>query len=143
MNDKISLRNATEDDYDLMYQIKENSIKPYVELVWGWEENFQRQFLKENTSYKEVKFILFENEVAGFIQTKENEDEIFIGSLFITTDFQKKGIGTYLLSEIFKQNKTVSLEVLKLNTGAINLYKRMNFKVWKEDELKYFMKYTP
>ncbi|MDE1192467.1 MAG: GNAT family N-acetyltransferase [Arachidicoccus sp.] len=103
MNDKISLRNATESDYELMYQIKVNSIKPYVERVWGWEENFQREFLKENTPINEVKFILFEDKIAGFIQTKERDDEIFIGSIFIINDYQKKGIGTYLLKKILSR----------------------------------------
>ncbi|HEY0298964.1 MAG TPA: GNAT family N-acetyltransferase, partial [Arachidicoccus sp.] len=107
----LSLIGATQDDYDLMYNIKSDSIKPYVERIWGWEENFQKQFLKENTPYQEVEFIVCESSTIGFIQTRQNDEGIFIGSLFIISAYQKKNIGTYLLNEIFKQNKVVTLEV--------------------------------
>lgn len=136
---EIKLVQATEDDYERMYKIKEDSIKPYVEKVWGWDEDFQIEFLRKNTPFEEVEFILFNGETIGFLQLKETIKSIFIQSLFIIKAFQQKGIGTYLLKRIINNGKLLSLEVLKNNKIAFDLYKKMGFVVLKEDDLKYYL----
>ncbi len=136
---EIKLVQATEDDYVRMYKIKEDSIKPYVEKVWGWDEDFQIEFLRKNTPFEEVEFILFNGETIGFLQLKETIKGIFIQSLFIIKAFQQKGIGTYLLKRIINNGKLLSLEVLKNNKIAFDLYKKMGFVVLKEDDLKYYL----
>ncbi|AYD47261.1 GNAT family N-acetyltransferase [Arachidicoccus soli] len=136
---EIKLVQATEDDYERMYKIKEDSIKPYVEKVWGWDEDFQIEFLRKNTPFEEVEFILFNGETIGFLQLKETIKGIFIQSLFIIKAFQQKGIGTYLLKRIINNGKLLSLEVLKNNKIAFDLYKKMGFVVLKEDDLKYYL----
>ncbi len=136
---EIKLVQATEDDYVRMYKIKEDSIKPYVEKVWGWDEDFQIEFLRKNTPFEDVEFILFNGETIGFLQLKETIKGIFIQSLFIIKAFQQKGIGTYLLKRIINNGKLLSLEVLKNNKIAFDLYKKMGFVVLKEDDLKYYL----
>ncbi|MGF7229874.1 GNAT family N-acetyltransferase [Arachidicoccus sp.] len=135
----IKLVPATENDYERMYIIKEDSIKRYVEKIWGWDESVQKDFLKENTPFEEVEFVLFNGETAGFLQLHETSGGIFIQSLFIIEKFQQKGIGSYLLKEIISGRKSVSLEVLKNNEIAFELYKKMGFAVKKEDDLKYYL----
>ncbi len=34
------IRFATPDDHDLIYGLKAESIRPYVEKIWGWDENY-------------------------------------------------------------------------------------------------------
>ncbi|HEU0228172.1 MAG TPA: GNAT family N-acetyltransferase [Arachidicoccus soli] len=136
---EIKLVQATEDDYERMYKIKEDSIKPYVEKVWGWDVDFQKEFLRRNTPFDEVEFILFNGETIGFLQLKKTIKGIFIQSLFIIKAFQQKGIGTYLLKRIINNGKLLSLEVLKNNKIAFDLYKKMGFVVLKEDDLKYYL----
>ena len=61
------LRQATDSDFGLLYQIKVVSIKPYVEQIWGWDEQVQIDFLKRETPISQVKLILVEKDhVAGF-----------------------------------------------------------------------------
>ncbi len=131
---------ATDDDFELLYQIKAHSIKPYVEQVWGWEEAFQKDFLRKETPTEQVKLILTkEDKVAGFVQLTENEHDIFIGSLFLTSQFQSHGLGRTILEDTFATGKDVCLEVLKINTRAIQFYKKAGMQIEGEDELKYKM----
>lgn len=135
-----SFRQATTDDFDLLYKIKTDSIKPYVEQIWGWDEQVQKDFLLRETPIAQVKLIVLEDgNIAGFLQLTENEQEIFIGSLFLTSQFQSLGIGRAILEQAFKTGKTVRLEVLKINPRAIRFYENAGMHMEGEDELKYKM----
>ncbi|PZP47395.1 MAG: hypothetical protein DI598_10960, partial [Pseudopedobacter saltans] len=110
------LQQATEHDFETLYEIKTDSIKPYVEKIWGWDEEVQKAFLRRETPIEQVKLIFIsDNKLAGFVQLTENEQEIFIGSLFLTSQFQSKGIGRAILEGQFQKRKNVRLEVLKIN----------------------------
>jgi hypothetical protein len=37
------IRFATPDDHDLIYALKSQSIRPYVERIWGWYEDDQKK----------------------------------------------------------------------------------------------------
>ena len=37
------IRSATPDDHDFIYALKTESVRPYVEKIWGWDEAFQRE----------------------------------------------------------------------------------------------------
>lgn len=136
----IDLKKATADDFELLYQIKNDSIRPYVEQIWGWNEQVQKDFLQRETPIDQVKLILVDGyKTAGFVQLTENEQEIFIGSLFLTSRFQSHGIGRAILENAFHSGKTVRLEVLKINPRAIQFYQNAGMYIEGEDELKYKM----
>jgi|GEM_PF-124845 len=136
---EFELRQATDDDFDLLYQIKNDSIRPYVEQIWGWDEQVQKDFLKRETPIEQVKLILVDGAMAGLVQLTENEQGIFIGSLFLTSPFQSRGIGSAILEQAFQSGKNVRLEVLKINPRAIQFYQNAGMEIEGEDELKYKM----
>ena len=37
------IRSATPDDHDFIYALKTESVRPYVEKIWGWDEASQRE----------------------------------------------------------------------------------------------------
>lgn len=56
------IRSATPDDHDLIYLLKSQSVRPYVEKIWGWDESYQQndfdrdfsqigQFVETDTRY--------------------------------------------------------------------------------------------
>ncbi|MFT4205300.1 MAG: GNAT family N-acetyltransferase [Chitinophagaceae bacterium] len=140
----FQLRQATDDDFELLYHIKVDSIKPYVEQIWGWDEQVQKDFIKRETPIAEVRLILVDDgKVAGFVQLRENEQEIYIGSLFLTSMFQSHGVGRAILDYTFQTGKNVRLEVLKNNTRAIQFYINAGMQLEKETELKlHFVKFS-
>ena len=38
-----SIRSATRDDHDRIYALKAEDVRPYVERIWGWDEDYQRK----------------------------------------------------------------------------------------------------
>lgn len=137
---EFQLRQATEEDFELLYLIKSDSIRPYVEQIWGWDEQVQKEFLRRETPIEQVRLIVVDDEdIAGMVQLTENEQEIFIGSLFLTSRFQSRGIGRAILEHTFKTGKSVRLEVLKINPRALLFYQNAGMYIEGEDELKYKM----
>lgn len=61
-------------------------------------------------------------------------------SLEVSENYRKQGIGTYLLKKAI-ENGITNLTVSKKNTEAINLYKSLGWKIYRETQKIYFMKY--
>jgi ribosomal protein S18 acetylase RimI-like enzyme len=135
----IRFQQAELEDFELLYKIKARSIKPYVEQIWGWEESVQKDFLRNETPISEVQLIFKDDQIAGFVQLKKQENKVFIGSLFIMDDFQGLGIGSYILDKLIAEYFIVRLDVLKINQRATKLYQSKGLKIVGENELKYFM----
>ena len=45
------MRFATLDDHDLIYALKAESVRPYVEKIWGWDEDYQRHDVQYDFVY--------------------------------------------------------------------------------------------
>ena len=80
--------------------------------------------------------ILDNKNVVGFYNLRTSDR--YIQALEVCEDYQSKGIGKQLLQECINKGAT-KLSVNKKNEKAINLYKKRNFKVVKEDNTMYYM----
>ncbi|HXB11724.1 MAG TPA: GNAT family N-acetyltransferase [Bacteroidia bacterium] len=139
----LSYRQATIADLELTFRIKSNSLRPYVEEVWGWDENVQRQYHKKNFKPDNIKLLLLNNCEIGYLEAEYTEKGIYIANLLVEHNFQGIGLGTKVLNSLIyeanSKNKTLHLEVLKVNTRAKNLYERLGFKLTGENEKKFIM----
>ena len=140
---EYKLRKATISDSDFFYQLKKTVLKDYIEQIWGWDEDFQIQFHKENFYVEETQIIIVEENNAGTVEVKEDAERVFISSLYILPQYQNKGIGKAIcndyLSKAAVEKKRIELEVLKLNVNAQRLYKSLGFTLTEGDDTKYFM----
>jgi ribosomal protein S18 acetylase RimI-like enzyme len=141
---KFFLIKASEADSDFVYQLKKIVLKEYVQKTWQlWDEDFQRRFHKENYNTTHIKIIKVEETSAGTIDVREGNENIFISGLYILPQFQGKGIGSSILKELIdkaqSEKKRLELEVLRVNTDAQRLYKRLGFIMTEKDDQKYFM----
>lgn len=139
------LKQATATDGDLVFAIKKRSIKPYVEAVFGWDDERQRQFVDEMYKMEQIRFIVVDEKAIGFIQVKESTDEIFLANLLIIDEYQGKGLGKELLADLIikagKLDKPVRLEVFTINERAQKFYQQLGFKVIKKDIIRTEMIY--
>src|SRR4051812_9655276 len=126
-----SLIPATDDDFDFAYQLKKVAYKEYVEQTWGWDEEFQINFHKENFSVQNTKIITIEDKPIGTVDVNEESERIFVSGLYILPEYQSRGIGSSVISALQKKaaatQKRLELEVLRANTKAQELYKRFGF----------------
>lgn len=141
--EQFKLRKATQNDYDFFYYVKKIVLKQYIETIWGWNEDFQRQFHAENYHLDNTFIIVVNERDAGTLEIKEDVNSIFISSLYILPEYQNRSIGTRIIEDYIAKaraaKKRVELEVLKLNTGAQKLYHRLGFALMERDDTKYFM----
>jgi len=84
----LNLINAETSDLEITYRIKRNSIKQYVEKIWGWNDSFQREIHKQKFIAHDTKLIEHNEKKIGFIVIKETDLEIYIENLLIEQNFQ-------------------------------------------------------
>ena len=142
---EYSFRNCTLDDVDFLFELKKENFKWYVDKIWGWNDDDQKQRLKqdleEHLAHKRI--ILVDSKKVGVyaVHTTENGD-LFINEISILKEYQNKGIGRKILEEQLKENRQKGirtiLQVFKDNP-AKSLYKKLGFKAYGETETHYQM----
>lgn len=110
-------------------------------LEWYLNNEFstKRLTLDLKDEYTAYYFIIFKNEIVGFVKTKKgsilntsNEEGLEIVKIYILPEFKGNGIGKFALNEIIEKTKTqninyVYLSVIDTNINAINFYKTIGF----------------
>lgn len=142
---EYSFRNCTVNDFDFLFELKKQNFKWYVDKIWGWKDDEQKERLKqdleEHLAHKRI--ILIDNKPVGIyvVHITENGD-LFINEISILREYQNKGIGRKILEEQLKENQSKGirtiLQVFKDNP-AKSLYEKLGFKVYGETETHYQM----
>ena len=138
-----TLRKCKFNDFDFIFELKKQCFKWYVEKIYGWDEKIQYDLtkveMKENISYMNI--IQFENKDIGlFTFHYDQNDELCIGMFAILPNYQNKGIGTKILSDIINNNlnRRIYLKTYKENP-ARNLYLKVGFKKYDETKTHWLM----
>ncbi|RUT29621.1 GNAT family N-acetyltransferase [Paenibacillus zeisoli] len=118
------------------HQNSPENMKAYMEKAFNLNQ------IKKELSHisSQFYFAYFHNEVAGYLKVNFNgaqseemgEDSLEIERIYIKPNYQKHGLGKYLLSkaaEIAKERnmKSIWLGVWEKNNNAISFYKKMGF----------------
>lgn len=142
---EYSFKNCTLDDFDFLFELKKENFKWYVNKIWGWNDDDQKQRLKQDLEehLANKRIILVDSKKVGVyvVHTTESGD-LFINEISILKEYQNKGIGRKILEEQLKENRKKGirtiLQVFKDNP-AKSLYKKLGFKVYGETETHYQM----
>lgn len=147
MNNTYQLVPYTHEYYDFIYNVKKNSYKKYVEEYWGtWNDKEQQIRFKSSIDRNKnnTYIIIYENKKIGFYQGKLiNKDTYYIENICIIPEYQGKGIGTKILSDIIEKYKEYNVEIQYFKNNPVgNLYKKLGFNIYDETEFHYKMKKT-
>ena len=97
---------------------------------------------KMNYEGATYQIIVYNKKSVGRLYLWETENNIRVLDISLLPEYQGRGIGTEILSNIIMsaklKNKLVSLHVAK-NNPAKNLYLRLGFKKNSEDLMNYYM----
>ena len=136
---EFTLRNCTMSDLDFIVKLKELGMKWYIEKLYGWNEEIQKEkTLEELNKYiNDMKIVMVNNADAGITTFSEFEDYFQVGLTMIHPDFQNKGIATKIISgyiEIARlKKKRIIIKTFKENP-AQRLYQRLGFKIYETTE---------
>jgi ribosomal protein S18 acetylase RimI-like enzyme len=142
---EYTLRKASNEDSDLTFEIRKNALGEYVKLTWGWDEEWQQKYHKEDFNPDILKIIDVNGKPAGCLEVIIEPDHILVSGLYIIDKYQNLQIGTRIMSSIIKDASlipaNVKLQVLKVNHKAKAFYERFGFKVYNETEQHFQMIY--
>jgi GNAT superfamily N-acetyltransferase len=129
--DGIMLRPAITEDFEFFFALHESSLGPYVDEVWGWDDDEQRAYLARNLDVERARVIVAHGVDVGRLDVEERDAEVFLALIELMPEHQGHGIGSQLIAELrdraFTDGKRVRLSVLDVNRPAYHLYLRLGF----------------
>jgi ribosomal protein S18 acetylase RimI-like enzyme len=133
-------------DQTFAYEVKRAALHSYVEQVWGWDEEFQREFHRRDWRLRRPDIVVVDGREVGTIDIERRETEYHLGEFYLLPAFQRQGIGSQLLERLTRaadvEEVPVGLEVLKINPVRA-LYERHGFTVVGESSTHYQMVRLP
>lgn len=142
----LKLVPAEESHSEFSYQLKKSAYGDYIKEIWGWDEEVVRDLHAQDWLNKRPKIILYDKQPIGTIYLNENKDYIEIAQFIILSEYQNKGIGSYILEGILdradRSGLITRLDYLHTNPVA-SLYKRFNFKIVRSDDIFHFAERKP
>lgn len=129
---QITRRPATDSDTALACQIHHRGYREIVERQYGpWDEAEQDLFFESDWDPAIYEIVLCDGMPCGRISVVERGGAIVVRDIVISPEYQNRGIGTFLLSEVIEQARARSVPVQlgthRLNR-ALNLYLRLGFR---------------
>ena len=127
---------AREEHKKKIWNLFVNTMKPYVENIWGWEidwqiNNFQSSYKTLNTSRLRINGFDI-----GYIQYELRENATHLKMLIIAPEHQNKNLGSRVLDLVqnFQIGKPLELRCFKINTRAIKFYLSESFEQIAEED---------
>ena len=128
----LDLRPATPGDQEFAYRVKEASFRPYVELLWTWDEVEQRRLQGRRLQEHDFRVVRLDGIECGILALETEPDALHLHQLFILPEHQGKGIGqrcmNLLMDEARRHRLPMRLQVLKVNPRARRFYERLGFE---------------
>lgn len=146
--EELSIRKAQASDSEFVFAVKKAAYREYVEEVWGWDDDYQRErHNREFVSEENFRIIQFRGTDIGFLIMSRTSDTLKVNQIYILPEYQGRGIGSACLTRIIDdasiEQKSVALQVLKVNTRGVALYQRLGFTIVGEDSIYFQMEKSP
>jgi len=143
--ESIDLRPARPDDCDFVFSVHCAAMRPSVEPIYGWDEDWQSCYFREHFDPDKRQIIRYGGADAGYISVEEQKSCLLLHTIGILPEYQGRGIGTTLIRRLQRRAKLravpVMLQVLKGNP-ARRLYERLGFKVLHATDTHFQLKWT-
>lgn len=142
----IEFRRFHQTDLSFAWTLYESVMKSMTEELLPWNKDKQIALIRQALESGNVQLILCDGERAGWMETHENTDRIYLAHIYIKPELQGKGIGTCALNLLIRQagaaRKSLTLSVMK-NNPARRFYEKRGFELVGDEPFKYHMMYTP
>lgn len=143
----LRLREANADDSEFAYQTKKSAFREYVEKVWVWDEDEQRQLHQRRFASQDFQVIQVSDIDVGILTIVRQPDCVTVNQMFILPEHQSRGIGAACIKRIIEDAAVsrlpVRLQVLKVNKRAATFYQRMGFRNTGETDTHILMERLP
>ena len=126
---KVSTRPATADDLEFMLEAYRLNFRAIIEEARGWDDEIERQSLRNEMEKSPYLILLYDGEDAGFV-CLEIHDAAYIKNIEVHPDFNGRGIGTLVLRWLMKKaaGKPVRVAVTEKNHKGMEFYTNLGFR---------------
>lgn len=140
----IKFRNCKLDDCEYILGLKDLCLRWYIEIIYGWDINVQREKTKEelNKHKDDMRIIIYDKKEVGVTTFYEENNEYVVGLIMVHPSCQSLGIGSQIINSYIdiakKEKKRIIIKTYKLNP-AKRLYERLGFKKYNEDDTHVYL----
>ena len=121
---------------EVFYIIK-SGLYPFVEKVFGWDDSFQKERIKNEYKSEWFNWVIFNGTKVALLCLKPYEQAIHIHLLIVLPEFQSKGIGRKIMECVHdkakRENRDITLSSFKCNNKAIKFYQQLGYEIIEED----------
>ncbi|MDI6885536.1 MAG: GNAT family N-acetyltransferase [archaeon] len=138
---KMKIRNALTEDFEFILKLTRQNMERIVAEEWNadWEKDVEPNFVNMWKSQREKRIIEIDNHSVGYFWFEQHSEkkEIFINSIQIVEQFQRRGIGTGVINWLLKEARNRNLEfvrgvIQKNNVHAKEFFEKNKFKLTEE-----------
>lgn len=139
-----TLRLATPADHDWIYALKAESVRPYVETIWGWDEAYQRtDFDRDFSALQQFQVVEVDGRFVGFVQCCFSPSCCEVVELHLLPAYRGHRIGSHILRRLQKdciaQKLKLRIGCFKDNHRAKQLYEKLGFTQMSETDTHYIL----
>jgi GNAT superfamily N-acetyltransferase len=140
----ISIRRAQSSDSEFAYEAL-LTMRPYVESTWGgWLEVEGRARTASDAQAGRSQIVQLASVSVALLCVDQFETHLQLDQLYVIPEYQRRGIGAYVLGLVLADARNsslpVRLRVLRVNP-ARHFYQRHGFKVTSETPERFFMEH--
>jgi len=121
--------------HEVLLDEERERIREFAQRFWGEEEQltFGRKFMVAELPAFAAKM---ENNIIGFISSKETDDAIIIVALGVSPQYQRSGVGRSLIGKVEAQAKKLLKKRLLVSTSnddlpALAFYQSLGFQIYE------------
>lgn len=141
----FKIENATLDDLEKIKYYKLKTIVDYAKTLSEEEMVKIDNYICESvpTLIKEYKNIVYNKKIIGSILIRKIDNGLLLDEIFIDKEYRNKGFGSSIIKNyVLNSDENIYLWVYKNNIKAVNLYKKLSFKIKEETDTRYYMEYS-
>lgn len=133
---RFQLRDARDSDFSFAEALYLGTMEPLLSDLGGWDRGKFRKRIRRLFKAQESQVITVDGRDIGFMQVIETDADFNFAQLHLADGYRDLGIGTQIFTDLIvraeRAGKTISLSTPR-NNPAIELYKRLGFRVSRDD----------
>ncbi|MDB4992317.1 MAG: uncharacterized protein JWL75_562 [Parcubacteria group bacterium] len=146
----VSLRQATKDDLSFLFTVLTEAMKPVVKILNPdkvFDQEDERKKHEAEFVPEQIEVIQYENKDVGRLRVVRTDESIYIGGIQILPEYQGKGIGTAIFTNLIQESEQsglpIALKVHDVNEQALNFYRNLGFIPGEKVKDQTMMRYVP